>query len=63
MRFNVSFCVSRLVACDCNYDCQQPKAQLRKRLLNFRVRMFVKSAVRKCMGISLQNLYLPGYWA
>ena len=23
--------------------------------------MFVKSAVRKCMGISLQNLYLPGY--
>ena len=39
------FCVSRLVACDRNYDWRQRKTQLWRRLLNFRVRMFVKSAV------------------
>ena len=39
------FCVSRFVACDHNYDWRQRKTQLWRRLLNFRVRMFVKSAV------------------
>ena len=38
---SVCFCVSRFVACDRNYDFRQRKT----RLLNFRVRMFVKSAV------------------
>ena len=42
----VCFCVSRFVACDRNYDWRQRKTQLWRRLLNFRVRMFVKSAVR-----------------
>ena len=41
----VCFCVSRFVTCDRNYDWRQRKTQLRRRLLNFRVRMFVKSAV------------------
>ena len=41
----VCFCVSRFVACDRNYDWRQRKTQLWRRLLNFRVRMFVKSAV------------------
>ena len=41
----VCFCVSRFVACDRNYDWRQRKTQLRRRLLNFSVRMFVKSAV------------------
>ena len=41
----VCFCVSRFVACDRNFDWRQRKTQLWKRLLNFRVRMFVKSAV------------------
>ena len=40
------FCVSRFVACDRNYDWQQRKTQLWRRLLNFRVRMFVKRAVK-----------------
>ena len=39
------FCVSRFVACDRNYDWRQRKTHLWRRLLNFRVRMFVKSAV------------------
>ena len=39
------FCVSRFVACDRNYDWRQRKTQLWGRLLNFRVRMIVKSAV------------------
>ena len=39
------FCVSMFVACDRNYDWGQQKTQLWGRLLNFRVRMFVKSAV------------------
>ena len=41
------FGVSRFVACDCNnyYDWCQRKTQLWKQVLNFRVRMFVKSAV------------------
>ena len=41
----VCFYVSRFVACDRNYDWRQRKTQLWRRLLNFRVRMFVKSAV------------------
>ena len=43
----VCFCVSRFVACDCNYDWRQWKTQLRRWLLNFRVRMFVKRAVSR----------------
>ena len=42
----VCVCVSRFVACDRNYDWRQRKTQLWRRLLNFRVRMFVKSAVK-----------------
>ena len=42
----VCFCVSRFVVCDRNYDWRrQRKTQLWKRFLNFRVCMFVKSAV------------------
>ena len=43
----VCFCVSRFVSCDRNYDRRQRKTQLWRRLLNFRVRMFVKSAVNQ----------------
>ena len=39
------FCVSRFVACDRNNDWRQRKTQLRRGLLNFRVPVFVKSAV------------------
>ena len=46
------FCVSRFVACDHNYDWRQQKTQLWRRLLNFRARMFVKSAV-SCFIISI----------
>ena len=44
----IRFCVSisRFVACDRNYDWRQQKTQLWRRLLNFRVRVFVKSAVK-----------------
>ena len=45
MRF-VCFCVSRFVACGRNYDWRQRKTRLWRRLLNFRVCMFVKSAVK-----------------
>ena len=41
----VCFCVSRFVACDCNYDWRPRKTQLWRRLLNCRVRVFVKSVV------------------
>ena len=44
----VCFCISRFVACDLNYDWRQRKTQLWSRLLNFRVRMFVKNAVIHC---------------
>ena len=40
--------VSRFVACDHNYDWRQQKTWLWRQLLNFRVRMSVKSAVTKC---------------
>ena len=43
----VCFCVSRFVVCDRYYDWRQRKTQLWRRLLNFRVRVFVKSAVRR----------------
>ena len=42
---SVGFIVSRFVACDSNYYWRQRKTQLWRRLLNFRVRVFVKSAV------------------
>ena len=41
----VCFCVSRLLAWDRSYDWRQRKTQSWRRLLNFSVRMFVKSAV------------------
>ena len=41
----VCFCVSRFVACDRNYDWRHRETQLWRRHLNFRVPMFVKSAV------------------
>ena len=41
----VSFFVSRFVASDRNYDWRQRKTQLWRRLLNVRIRKFVKSAV------------------
>ena len=43
----VCFCVSRFVTYDRNYDWRQPKTQLWRRRLNFRVRMFLKSTVRQ----------------
>ena len=54
------FCVSRFVACDRNYDWRERKTQLWTRLLNFRVRMFVKSTVMwlKC-SLSRKNCFLP----
>ena len=39
------WCVSRFVACDRNCDWWQRKTQLWRQLLNFGIRMFVKSAV------------------
>ena len=42
----VCFCISRFIACDHNYDWRQRKTQLWRQLLNFRVFVFVKSAVR-----------------
>ena len=48
------FCVSRFVDCDCNYDWWQPKTQLWRQVLNFRVRMFVKRAVTARMLDILQ---------
>ena len=61
----VCFCVSRFVACDRNYDRRQRKTQLWRRLLNFRVRMFVKSAIT--LNSQKYNLLvhckLPCYWS
>ena len=50
------FCVSRFVACDRNYEWRQPKTQLWRRLLNFRVRVFLKSAI-KVSSFILQSLF------
>ena len=62
----VSVFVSRFVACDRNYDWWQQKTQLWRRLLNLRVRMFVKSAVThrtlfkwKNQCITIQTKSLP----
>ena len=41
----VGFCVSRFAACARNCDWRERKTQLWTRLLNFRICMFVKSAV------------------
>ena len=46
------FCVSRFVACDRNYDWRQRKTQVWRKLLNFRVRMFVKRARRQLQLLS-----------
>ena len=54
----VCFCVSRLVARDRNYDWRQWKTQLWRRLLNFRVSMFVKSAVKPfCLFVYLFSVF------
>ena len=50
----VCFCVSRFVACDHNYGWRQRKTQLWRRLMNFRVRIFVKSVVIR--------IILPSQW-
>ena len=47
----VCFCVSRFIACDRNYDWRQRKTQLWRRLLNFRVRVFLKRAVKYLPGV------------
>ena len=49
-------CVSRFVTCGRNHDWRQPKTQLRVRLLNFRVRMFVKSAVKLQYNYQVSNV-------
>ena len=55
----VHFCVARFAACDRNYDWQQRKTQLWRRLLNFRVCMFVKSAVNNNIQTNTeQNLHI-----
>ena len=53
----VCLCVSGFVACDRNYDWRQRKTQLWRRLMNFRVRMFVKSAVRKMLLIMWHDVF------
>ena len=45
----VCFCISRFVACDRNHGWRQRKTQSWKRLLNVRVRVFMKSAERLYM--------------
>ena len=52
----VCFCVSKFVACDHNYDSCQWKTQLRGRLLNFRVGVFLKSAVKPVQFTTLRRL-------
>ena len=59
----VSFCVSRFVACDCNYDWQRWKKQLWGWLLNFRVRMFVKSTVKIARCIHHACLSMRHIWS
>ena len=59
----VCLCVSRFVACNRNYDWRQQKTQLLwRRLLNFRVHMFVKSAVNDATHGKLkfaENIHKP----
>ena len=56
--------VSRFVACDCNYNWRQRKTQLWKRLLNFRVRMFVENAVNLmwCKSFRFISLHTWIFW-
>ena len=54
--FSSVLCV--FVACDRNYDRRQRKTQLWRRLLNFRVRMFVKSAVIRLYLFTFNSLKL-----
>ena len=56
------FCVSMFVAWDRNYDWRQRKTQFWGRLLNFRVRMFVKSAVKLCLQKSPQIIMASSPW-
>ena len=53
--FRSVLCVSKFVACDRNYDWGQRKIQLWRWLLNFRVRMCVKSAVTRFHKIWTQS--------
>ena len=59
----VCFCVSRFVACDHNYDWRQRKTQLWRRLLKYRVRMFVKSAVNDvpCSTLTKQTRFFSNF--
>ena len=41
------FFVSRFATCNRNYDWRERKSKLRRRLLNFRVRVFLKSVVNR----------------
>ena len=57
------FSVSRFVARDRNYDWGQRKTQLWRWLLNFRVRMFVKSAAKShCSQRPLDQAGSMGSW-
>ena len=61
--FRSILCVSRFVACDHNYDWRQQKMQLWRWLLNFRVPMFVKSAVKLyCKKLSSQKPIANARW-
>ena len=51
----VCSCVSRFIACDRN-DWRQQKTQLWRQLLNFRVRMFLKSAVKPVQFNTIKRL-------
>ena len=46
IRFTCFF-VSRFATCNRNYDWRERKTKLRRRLLNFRVRVFLKSVVNR----------------
>ena len=58
------FCVFLcFVACDHNYDWRQRKTQLWRRLLKYRVRMFVKSAVNDvpCSTLTKQTRFFSNF--
>ena len=57
------FCVSRFVACDRDYYWRQRKTQLWRRLLNFRVRVFVKAQKCTLFFCSNRSLFLEQIWA
>ena len=52
----VCFCISGSVACDRIYDWRQGKTQLGRRLLNFRVRVFLKSAVADFIAFPTKSI-------